>query len=200
MRILIILFLFMGLIGCATAPTSITTPETPQPVTWGDRVGVLSHIENWDVSAMIAIRNNAKRGADSANMQWQQNKQNYSILLFGPLGSNSVHLTGRPGNVLLEAADGKKLSAKSPEMLLTEQTGYHIPVSNLYYWIRGLPVPAIPAQKRFDNANHLLELNQEGWLVQFLGYTSVNQIDMPDKIFLSNPAMTVKIVIHKWKI
>ena len=200
MRILIILLLFLGLIGCATTPVPTATPEAPQPLTWENRAGVLSHLTAWDVNAAIAVRNNAKQGADSANMQWQQNGQNYSILLFGPLGSNSVHLTGRPGNVQLEAANGKKFSAKSPEMLLTEQTGYHVPVSNLYYWIRGIPVPNVPAQKHFDNTNHLVELNQAGWLVQFLSYTSVNQVELPNKIFLSNPEMTVKIVIHKWKL
>ena len=97
-------------------------------------------------------------------------------------------------------ADGKKVNAASPEALLSQQTGYRLPVSNLYYWIRGLPVPNMSAKKRLDSENKLTELNQAGWFIQFLGYQQKGGVEMPDKIFLSNQTMTVKIVIHQWQI
>lgn len=190
-----------SLIGCATTPAPVSnTPAVPSPsaMTWDQREKVLSQVHSWDIDAKIAIRN--QKGADSANMQWKQANQQYSILLFGPLGSNQVRLTGKPGSVQLEMADGKKVNASSPEILLNQQTGYRLPVSNLYYWIRGMPVPNVAAQKRFDNENRLLELSQSGWLIQFSGYSAKGKIDMPDKIFLSNQAMTVKIIIHQWQI
>jgi outer membrane lipoprotein LolB len=196
------LFLSLGLTGCAT----VTSPSKQQaPVvhaeapTWGNRVEVLSNIQDWDLSALIAIRANATRDAGSANMKWKQSKQDYNILLFGPLGSNAVKLAGRPGKVSLETADGKTFNAATPEALLQQQSGWRLPVSNLYYWIRGLPVPNVPAQKSFDADHHLTELAQQGWTIRYERYKAVGQIDLPAKILLANAQVNVKIVIKNWQ-
>jgi outer membrane lipoprotein LolB len=172
--------------------------EAPTP-TWGNRVQVLSNIEDWDLNALIAVRANATHDAGSANMSWKQSKQDYDILLFGPLGSNAVKLTGKPGHVSLETADGKKFNATSPEALLLQQSGWNLPVSNLFYWIRGLPVPKVPSQKSFDADNHLSELTQQGWVIKYLRYKTVGQVDVPDKILLANAKVNVKIVIKSWQ-
>lgn len=201
MRILNIILLLSSLSLWLTSCSTVTEPSQRaenQKAPVENRVQSLSSIQNWDLNALIAIRNNAKNNSESVNLQWAQNKQNYSILLFGPLGASSIKLTGHPGNVLLESADGKKVNAKTPEILLAAQTGWDLPVSNLYYWVRGLPVPGVPAQKSYDNYNHLSQLEQQGWVVQFLHYTSMNHIDVPTKIFLNNPQMSVKIIISKW--
>jgi outer membrane lipoprotein LolB len=200
---MIVLLSFSGLIvGCATVSPKQTAPTVKSEApTWGNRVEVLSNIQDWDLNALIAIRANATtQNAGSANMKWKQSKRDYNILLFGPLGSNAVKLVGKPGNVSLETADGKKFNASSPEALLLQQSGWHLPVSNLFYWIRGLPVPKVPAMKSFDADNHLSELSQQGWTIQYLRYKTVGQVDMPDKILLANAQVNVKIIIKNWQI
>lgn len=199
----ILILLSLMLLSCATVSTQKPPPaqkaQTDTP-TWGNRVQALSNIVDWDLNALIAIRANATREAGSANMSWKQSKQDYNILLYGPLGSNAVKLTGGQGQVTLETADGKKLTAKTPEALLQQQSGWDLPVSNLYYWIRGLPVPTIPAEKQWDAQNHLSELIQQGWVITYLRYKTVGQIDVPDKMILANPKVNVKIVIKNWKL
>ena len=99
--------LALVLASCATVPA----PEVPknESLTWDNRVQTLSNIENWDIKALIAVRNN--KDAESATLRWQQDKQNFTIYLFGPLGSNSYTLTGKPGKVELTTHKGKKFSA-----------------------------------------------------------------------------------------
>ncbi|MEO8400712.1 MAG: lipoprotein insertase outer membrane protein LolB [Gammaproteobacteria bacterium] len=183
------------LVGCA----SLSPPPQPQnqTQTTEKRVVNLSSIKNWELKGLIAVR--ANKSAWSANWQWQQTQKNYTISLIGPLGSNSLKLTGAPNQVLLETSDGKKLTSTSPESLLEQQLGWQLPVSNLYYWIRGLPVPNTPAQKHYDAFNHLTDLSQDGWTIQYLRYTSINHIDVPNKIYLANTKMNVKIVINQWQ-
>src|SRR5437660_541205 len=113
------IFVILLLASCATVKQQPAPQNKNVPV--DNRVTTLSSIENWDLDAMIAIRNNAKNDAGSASMKWQQARNNYSISLFGPLGSNSVKLTGRPGRVTMETAYGQRTSAATPEMLLTEK-------------------------------------------------------------------------------
>jgi outer membrane lipoprotein LolB len=198
-RRLLPLVLFVSslwLSSCVTTPSTIA-PQN-QSLAWDARVQTLSSVQNWDLNALIAIR--AHSDANSASLHWQQNKQHYSISLFGPLGTNSFVLTGEPGKVTLQNPKGQKFSASTPELLLAEQTGWQLPVSYLQYWIRGLPVPNLAAEKQFDTYHHLTELMQQGWKVQFLRYTSTNQVDLPSKIFINSSDLSVKIIISQWQL
>lgn len=193
-RILFILY-FSGLIGCASTPAPLPSPQPK--TTWENRVGVLSNIQDWDLKGLIAIRNS--RQAYSANWQWHQIQKNYTIGLFGPLGSHSMQLTGSPHTVLLETSDGKKIKSTSPETLLEQQLGSRLPVSHLYYWIRGLPVPDMESQKQLDALNRISVLSQQGWRIEYARYASINHIDLPTKIILNNSALNVKIIINQWQ-
>jgi outer membrane lipoprotein LolB len=186
----------LWLSSCATAPSS-TKPQNNSE-SWDNRVQTLSGIQDWDLNALIAIR--ARADGDSASLHWQQKKQNYTLNLFGPLGTNAVTLIGGPGKVTLQNSKGQTFSADTPELLVAQQTGWQLPVSYLRYWIRGLPVPNVPSEKRFDNYNHLSELTQNGWKVQFLRYTSTEHIDLPSKIFINSPDLSVKIIISHWQL
>jgi len=187
-----------GLTSCSSIPTKQTSLEPTQPTAGLSRTEQLSRIKNWDLKGLIAIRNTKE--AWSANWQWHQNQNNYTIGLFGPLGSHSIQLTGSPNSVLLETSEGKKVTASSPETLLEQQLGWRLPVSSLYYWIRGLPVPNIPAQKQLDDSQRITVLAQQGWRIEYLRYSSINQIDLPSKMILNNSALNVKIIINLWQI
>jgi len=197
MRHIVITIFFLALTSCASLKQEPPIPSQPAAIPWGDRVGVLSNIEDWDLKGLIAIRNS--RHAWNAHWQWQQNHTHYSIALVGPLGSGSLQLTGSPKSVLLETSDGKKITSTSPEALLEQQMGWRLPVSDLYYWVRGLPVPNLSAQKQFDAAHRLSVLIQNGWRIEYSRYVLINHVDLPDKMILNNPELNVKIIINEWK-
>ncbi len=200
MRILKLYFLLLMLLiiaylsGCATAPA-----EHYHVISWQERVTMLSHLQNWNMNAVVAVRTHPGNEGGSANLQWHQQNKDYTILLFGSLGLNLIKLSNQQGHILLETANGTKITAPTVEKLLMQQTGWQLPVSNLYYWIRGLPVPYQPAHKQFDQYFHLVRLNQQGWTVTFLRYTTVNHIDLPTKILLENWRIKVKINIRQWQ-
>jgi outer membrane lipoprotein LolB len=198
-KFLTIFLVCLWLTGCASFQPfqREMKPAVDQDMAWNDRVQMLSQIKNWDLKALIAIRNT--KDNQSATLNWQQTKQNYEISLFGPLGSNAVTLTGQPGKVILATADGKKIVAANPESLLATQTGWQLPVSNLYYWIRGLPAPNSPSRKQFDAYHHLMILHQQGWIIRYQHYVSFKGIDVPSRIVLENSQLSVKIVINQWQ-
>ncbi len=193
---IVILLAFSSLTGCATLPEQPGAQN--RPMSWQDRAATLAKIQAWDIKAVMAVQTHAGTEGGSANLQWQQRYQNFTLLLFGPLGAGSMKIAGRPGYVLLETADGQTFSASSTEILLAQQTGWQLPVSDLYYWIRGLPVPGVPANKQFDAYHHLVKLNQQGWTIDFLRYSVVHQVDVPTKISLENWRIKVKMVIRQW--
>ncbi len=194
-----VLMLAFLLGGCSTVQEA-SAPAQNKQTTWDNRSNSVANIHSWNLEGQISVRNRAKNDSNSANLKWQQNSQHYTMLFYGPMGAGSQKLSGGPGRVVLQMANGKTVTAASPEALLASQTGWRLPVSSLYYWVRGLPVPNVAAEKKFDTYNHLTQLHQQGWTIQYLRYTAVNQIDMPTKIFLDNPQMNVKMIISQWNI
>lgn len=198
--LLLLLLSLLGLVslqGCTNLQSSAPAPAN-QPRSWDARAQTLANLQQWDLTGMVAIRN--PKDNISASLHWQQQQQNYTLDFFGPLGSNSFKLTGNAGKVSLQNPHGQIFYAASPEILLAQQTGWRLPVSNLFYWIRGLPVPEVLALKQFDSYHHLTELQQDGWKIQFLRYTAVNQIDLPNKIFITSHDLSVKIIISQWRL
>lgn len=195
-KFLPIMVSWLWLSGCATTPMN----QAPQNQTqsWDARTNALSQLTTWDMTALVAIQNTSPPNNITANLKWQQNNQNYTIVLFGPLGSGTATLTGGPHHVSLDTSDGKTYQASTPEALITQQTQWQLPVSSLFYWIRGLPAPEFPSEKQFDLYHHLLQLNQQGWVIHYARYTSLNQLDLPSKLTLSNPSLHVKIIIKSW--
>ena len=180
--------------SCATVPAARVASN--QLLSWQQRVNQLQTIDAWTVHGVIGV--SIPHKAWSASIYWQQAPAHFTIDLFGPLGVGTVALSGSPGHSQLTTAAGKELIATSPDELLFKATGWHLPISYLYYWVRGLPLPGFAAKTKFDQFNHLLTLQQRGWNIQYLRYTSVNGIDVPSKIFLQQRAIKVRMVISRW--
>lgn len=192
------LIMFLFAFGITSCTTVTTPPDAPtSTITWQDRQTQLNRIQAWQISGKIAVH--TSNDAGSATVNWAQNHGHYTVALFGPLGTNGLKLSGQPGNVTLEMANGKRISASNPEELLAKEWGFNLPVSHLNYWIRGLPAPGT-ASTQFDNYHRLTQVNQEGWTVQFLSYTTINKLDLPTKLEITSSSLTSKIIIYDWKI
>ena len=187
--------MFAFLTGCATI---VPQSETPTTASWETRESALNKINQWQINGKIAVQTANDSG--SATINWTQNQQQYAISLTGPLGAGGMQLAGAPGHVTLTNAKGAQFTAATPEQLLAKQWGYDLPVSNLRYWVRGLPVPGMASSKQFDNFHRLATLTQQGWQIQFLGYTNKNGIELPRRISVSSSALKAKMVIYDWNI
>jgi outer membrane lipoprotein LolB len=221
-RLLLILAPFcFSLIGCSSTTTTNTAPApapiatTPEvtplpnpdikssalPIPEKTPVGSATTAENihaW--SAHGAIAGNDDKKAWSATVYWKQlSAHNYALQLFGPVGVGTIKITGTPSHVTLVTSKGDRFESASAENLLAKQTGWNVPISNLYYWVRGLPAPNFSAKKSYDSQHRLSELHQDGWSVHYADYTMVNGAALPGKITLSNPPYRIKMVIKEWQ-
>lgn len=193
-----ILFLALSLTSCSTlSPTAATPPATPK-ATWADRQAALNHIQNWNLNGKIALQ--TAKDSGSASVNWSQRQGGYSISMSGPLGASAMKLTGQAGHVTLQTSDGKSYSASSAEQLLAKQWGWNLPVSNMKYWIRGLPVPGMTANTHFDSYERLTSLVQQGWRIDYLSYSNTRGVDLPEKLSITSPSLRVKIVVYQWNV
>jgi outer membrane lipoprotein LolB len=190
---LIILYMIL-LSACMTMPAKQAAFN--QNIPWSQRQQVLRQIKHWHLQGAIAINTTQKNF--TASLDWRQQPQQYRVTIFGPLGIGTVQIAGKPHLVVLRTADNQLFTARSPNQLLQQQLGWHLPITNLYYWIRGLPAPGTKSVKSFDAYHHIIYMQQQGWNIRYLQYTGAYHTDLPCKIFLNNPRIHLKIVITRW--
>lgn len=182
--------------SCAITPSKQI--QHTKKLSWDERKQQLNRLQTWQLNGKIAVQTAAQAG--SATLNWSENKGRYFITLAGPLGSHAIQLKGGSGAVTLINEKGQHLNARSAEVLLAKQWGYHLPVSNMIYWIRGLPAPGLPHQEHLDQQARLMTLTQMGWFIQFQQYTTVNNIDLPEKMTISSQKLKSKIIIYSWQL
>ncbi len=187
-----------------TACTTITPRPSAQFVTsqtssvWQSQQNQISLISNWTIHGRIAVQM-AQRGG-SVSVFWKQQGQSYLMELFGPLGAGAVYLNGAPGHIVLTNSKGEKLQAATPEKLLQQELGWNLPVTNLHYWIRGIPAPGFTLTRSFNNQGQLSQLQQDGWQINYLTYLTANNISLPQNIILIGQGLVIKIIIDNWQV
>ncbi|KTD65318.1 lipoprotein insertase outer membrane protein LolB [Legionella shakespearei] len=153
-------------------------------------------ISSFEIKGAMAAKTKSKGW--SATMNWvQQGAGSYQIRLMGPLGGGAVAIN-KSGGVVTFKDGPKTASSSNADELLLKQTGIRLPVNNLYYWVRGLPAPGGVQSEQHDQFNHLTQLKQSGYTINFTKYTSVKGIDLPSMIRLEGNGVMVKVVIKNW--
>lgn len=193
---LFVLSMVIAFVGCAHQ-ARITPPPN-----------VLAHqqtlqaIDQWQVNGKLGIRTANDSG--SASLKWSQTQKHYQINLSGPLGQKRMLITGKPGKVTLEEAGQKPLTAKSAEALIKKTAGWTLPVTQLAYWVRGVPAPRVKITRLQTNNLGLIEqLEQGGWLISYSNYRTWNvagqQLAMPQKIIAQYRDVRLILAIRDWQ-
>lgn len=178
--------------GCATAP-----PQTAASADWLRHRSLLNELRDWRVSGRIAIQH--EREGWSASLQWRQTGEEYVLRLSAPLGRGTVELSGSEAGVSMRTADNRVLTADTPETLMQDNLGWHVPLRGLSFWVRGLPEPGSePEGMSFDANGRIQDLRQDGWHVSYERYLSEGAYQLPGKMTLENRQLRVKLVISDW--
>lgn len=162
------------------------------------RQAALKEISRWKIRGALSVQQPGE--SEIANYNWQQRgRRNYRIELASSLNLYQIVITGNQGRVVLRRGKQPPLKASSPERLLQKSVGWVLPVSNLYYWVRGLPAPG-QHQARYDRYGHLSTLAQSGWRIRYRSYTNLGRQDLPRKMELQRGRLKVTFVVKSWKL
>lgn len=184
------------LAGCTSLNVPSSGLVTYHKESWQQRRKALARVRHWNIDGAFSIKQPHQSAI--ASYDWQQRGGSYNIRIHSALDAYTADISGRPGYVTLQRSNKRRASARSPEQLMQRQLGWHLPISNLFYWMRGLPAPG-KYQAKFDAFSHLVYLRQAGWDVQFSNYLPVGKVDLPRTLQLNNRQIAVKIVVKHWK-
>ncbi len=189
---LTILALFV-LTRCATLPP---TPLSAPPLSAAARTRALTQLDHWHLRGALALR--TPQGSETAHWQWQRSGALFSLHLAGPLNIGAINIDGAPHQVILTTASGKRYVARTPDQLILQVTGWHLPVAGLNYWIRGLAIPRIYTQRTNNPDGTPATLQQQGWTIRYLAYSNVAGLMLPARMLLTQHDLSIKLVINAW--
>ncbi|MCK9534449.1 MAG: lipoprotein insertase outer membrane protein LolB [Pseudomonas sp.] len=192
-----VLSLLIMLSGCSQFASKEQLGGSGQADSWQSHKQQIAPLDAWQISGKLGIRSEQQSG--SAVLFWLQRQDYFDIRLSGPLGQGSTRLTGRQGAVSLDIASRGTFQAQSAEALMQQQLGWSLPVSNLLWWVRGLPAPYSKSQLQLDSNSLLTELKQDQWLIEYLSYRTENGLQLPERIKLSGAGLNITLVIKEWQ-
>jgi len=177
-------------------------PDARLEQQWVTHAAALAPVSSWDLRGRLAVRTDSRGG--QAALSWQRTSDHQSIRLNGPFGSGAVRVTQGPGGARLEDAENRVYEASTAEQLVTLYTGWQLPLANLDWWLRGLPVPDRPGTRELDDAGRLRILRQQGWTVEYESYMRIEDLDLPNRLTLTRapedgmPGLQARFVIERW--
>ncbi len=173
-------------------------PAEPAETLWQQRSVKLAALNNWSIKGRTAITQGSEGW--TAGLNWQDLPERYQIALTGPFAQGGAVLTGDNQQVVLTMADGTTVSAATPEALLKDNLGIHMPVSALRDWVRGLPYQKYPVESmQLDIEGRITHLKQKDWQIEILRYVPFEHYYMPAKIFIKHPDINLKLIIRDWE-
>jgi len=186
---------FIWIIWLLTSCTQIAR-ETPSQNLWESHYARLKALTHWHLQGSLALT--TEQESWSARVYWDQQGPVYQLRFNAPLGQGSLKLDGNEHQVRMKTAKNETLVARDPETLVAKVLKLEIPVSGLYYWIRGIPAPSPLLEYELNENGYLHILQQHDWHIEYGEYMKIAHLELPRKMFLYNSRFKVKIVISQW--
>lgn len=197
MRTLFLTCVLSVLAGCAGLTSKESVQGTGNPTTWKAHKESINAIDGWQISGKIGIR--APSDSGSATLSWLQRQGYFDIRLAGPLSVGSARISGRTDDVVLDLSAQGRFHSNSAEDLLEKGLGWRLPLTQLLWWVRGLPAPDSSSQITLDSDSRLNQLEQDGWHIQYLSYIEQNGYMLPERIKLQGQNLHITLVIKDWQ-
>lgn len=177
------------LAGCSISPS---TPKAPIP----DRA---EDITTWQTEGRVGIR--TAQDAVSGNFNWEHSPEHYELNIYGPFGQGATRIEGIPGKESRLTYDDKDLRGPSAEALLYHELGWHFPVTNVQYWIRGLPAPDSAAEISYQSDGITPEqIVQDGWTITYREFTSLGTLRLPQRLQVTHSPYRVNLIVTDWDV
>jgi outer membrane lipoprotein LolB len=170
--------------------------DAPVISEWDARKAVLESLSDWEFTGSINVRDAEE--AHSSRIRWRQNNELYRINLWGTFNIGATEVNGKPGEVRIEQEGEEPIITDTPEQLLYDRIGYELPVTELNFWIKGIPAPGPSQELSFADNQQLLSFVQAGWRVDYLGYTNFGQQTLPTRIRVQKPPLRLDLIRLNW--
>ena len=193
---LIVMLLLVGCSSVTTIPPELSLSEKER--LWQENRQQLELLDTWSLIGRLGLTVPDRSG--SMSIEWSQAPQQYSIYLDGPFGQSLAQIQGDRSGVSAKISDGERVEGPTPEYLMLQLTGWNFPVSNLKFWVKGLPAPGDDAEVSLNSQGYPQQILQQGWQIDYLSYRPESVGLMPVRLKASNGDVRITLVVRTWQL
>jgi outer membrane lipoprotein LolB len=196
LRVALSLAALLVLGACASSPL--------QSPGWQAHRDSVTQVTDWQLDGRLNIRQG--RQSDTVNLNWKQSGTQVSIRLSATLlGLGGVAISGDDNSVTIEKNGEETRVLPGLDALSREYLEYDFPAAYLLWWVRGLPVPDLPAAPVLDQNQLLLSLEQtdpmgQRWELSYENYERVGAVILPRRINLESQGVRLRFLISDWQL
>jgi outer membrane lipoprotein LolB len=181
-NVVLLFCITLYLAGCTTTPSTPITGSGPGAAM------------DWTLRGKMALRSD--QGHANMQIHWQQRGDEFDIHISGPLGQSAAHVFGSSESLQIDAA-GQSRKYKANEIeLVKDSLGWEIPVKEMSFWVRGLPVPDLYHEISYDNRGLPYLLLQSGWQVEYKKFKR----QAPVRTIFTRGPTRILLVIKEWRL
>lgn len=191
------LWLFSALLLLnACTGVSVKESDSGNKEAYKNRAEKLAAISEWGFAGKISLDDGEQGG--SGKLRWDVEADHSELDFHGAMGRGAWQLTIYPDRAVLRDANGTEQTAADVNDVVEDRMGWHIPVTALQWWVRGLAAPGAIEEEKFDSGGLLTSLRQFGWSVEYVRYDSRGALALPIRLNATRDNYRVKLAIGKW--
>jgi outer membrane lipoprotein LolB len=201
LRILLVACSCLILHSCSIISNNDQQPKVLQLKSVEDHEAKIAALTHWTARARISVQ--TSEDSLSADLIWTQIGAAYNLRLSGPFGSGALTIRGNNTKVILLTSDGQSFLASTPEELMLAQLGWSVPLSQLRYWLVGIPDQSSRdnlVTELTDKVGRYVSFFQFGCEVVYKDYYDDRHPNVPRKLSIGCQDVKSRIVLKKWEI
>ncbi|MCE3004137.1 MAG: lipoprotein insertase outer membrane protein LolB [Xanthomonadaceae bacterium] len=187
-----------ALLLAACAPTGPLQRPGAAAVLDDGRAARLAALPRWSLVGRIAVSDGREGG--SGRLEWLQDGAFYDISVRAPVAGGSWRLSGDGRLAQLDGAAPQPLRDADAEALLARELGWHLPVSRVPAWVRGLAHDGGAARWTAGADGLPQRLSEDGWTVEYRAWVEVDGIPMPRRLVARRAPFEVRIAVERWSL
>lgn len=159
---------------------------------WEQRLPALQQNSDWGMQGRAAVAVGARGW--QASVDWRQTGADTTLRLAGPLGVGASLLRLNQGGLSVNDAPPRRDVVDQ----LQQRLGFDLPLSNLRYWLLGVPDPGSPYGVTLNERDRARQLTQAGWTIDFARYMRFRGDWLPAALVLTHEGVRVRMAIDRW--
>lgn len=154
-------------------------------------------LERFELAGRIAVRFDGD--GYSGSLRWRHVDDRDRLELYAPTGMVFARLSRGPDGASIQMADGKTYREANAETLSRSVLGWELPLEQLRHWVFARPAPgSSPTVYDLGAEGRPSLIEQDGWRVTFLAYSTVGADLLPARLDLEHAGLKVRLIVTRW--
>ena len=190
------LAILVSMAGCRTAPpTTVLGPGANAP--WPQQLAALEKLDRYALNGRVAVA--AQGQGFSASLRYQQQPQRSDLALDGPLGIGGLRIALEGEALEIATSRGEKLDGDVARAELERRLGFALPLSELRWWLLGLPAPGEASLDKDAVSGELRGFTQGGWHVVINARAEGLGFSLPQRLTAEREGARLKLLVERWQ-